>query len=63
MLNVELPKGWADYRILCLESHSDDVEIAYGGTILHVLKNHRVMARPGVLCCISKTSAVPFWRF
>lgn len=35
MLPIQLsPKGKAKYQILCLGSHSDDIEIGCGGTIL-----------------------------
>jgi LmbE family N-acetylglucosaminyl deacetylase len=31
----------SDYRILCLGSHSDDIEIGCGGTILQLLDRHK----------------------
>lgn len=41
MLNVQLAKTNAPlYRILCLGSHCDDIEIGCGGTILRLLEQH-----------------------
>lgn len=42
MLRLSFPnKRAARYRILCLGSHCDDIEIGCGGTILRLLKQHR----------------------
>jgi LmbE family N-acetylglucosaminyl deacetylase len=41
MLKAQLPKtAGSNYRILCLGSHCDDIEIGCGGTILHLLAEH-----------------------
>ena len=43
MLNLDLcmKKKGSGYRILCLGSHCDDIEIGCGGTILKLLKRYR----------------------
>ncbi len=42
MLALNLPQnGTAPLRILCLGSHSDDIEIGCGGTILQLLSSNR----------------------
>jgi LmbE family N-acetylglucosaminyl deacetylase len=41
MLKAQFSKaGGSDYRILCLGSHCDDIEIGCGGTILRLLAQH-----------------------
>ena len=41
MLALNLPPiGSASFKILCLGSHSDDIEIGCGGTILRLLASH-----------------------
>lgn len=41
MLALELPSPSAPLKILCLGSHSDDIEIGCGGTILRLLSQNR----------------------
>jgi LmbE family N-acetylglucosaminyl deacetylase len=41
MLALELPSISAPLKILCLGSHSDDIEIGCGGTILRLLSQNR----------------------
>jgi len=41
MLALELPSTSAPLKILCLGSHSDDIEIGCGGTILRLLSQNR----------------------
>jgi LmbE family N-acetylglucosaminyl deacetylase len=42
MLPLQLTKrSGANYRILCLGAHSDDIEIGCGGSILELLQRHR----------------------
>jgi LmbE family N-acetylglucosaminyl deacetylase len=42
MLSLQLPPQQASpFKILCLGSHSDDIEIGCGGTILHTLSQNR----------------------
>ena len=41
MLRMQLAKpAGSVYRILCLGSHCDDIEIGCGGTILRLLEEH-----------------------
>jgi LmbE family N-acetylglucosaminyl deacetylase len=41
MLKLQLPKAaGTNFRILCLGSHCDDIEIGCGGTILRLLAEH-----------------------
>jgi LmbE family N-acetylglucosaminyl deacetylase len=41
MLKAQLPEAaGSNFRILCLGSHCDDIEIGCGGTILHLLAEH-----------------------
>ena len=41
MLNVSLGRsGGAPRRVLCLGSHSDDLEIGCGGTLLKLIESH-----------------------
>jgi LmbE family N-acetylglucosaminyl deacetylase len=35
------PKGDAPFRLLCLGSHCDDIEIGCGGTVRTLIRNHR----------------------
>jgi LmbE family N-acetylglucosaminyl deacetylase len=42
MLPLHLPQNSTKpLKVLCLGSHSDDIEIGCGGTILHLLSTHR----------------------
>lgn len=42
MLTLDLTKrGKTDIKILCLGSHSDDIEIGCGGTVLKLIERHR----------------------
>jgi LmbE family N-acetylglucosaminyl deacetylase len=45
MLNLQMGKPAGElYRILCLGSHCDDIEIGCGGTILRLLEQHANIA-------------------
>jgi LmbE family N-acetylglucosaminyl deacetylase len=44
MLNLQLPRRGAGYRILCLGAHCDDIEIGCGGTLLRLLNNNPAAA-------------------
>jgi LmbE family N-acetylglucosaminyl deacetylase len=42
LLTLDLTKrGKSDIKILCLGSHSDDIEIGCGGTVLRLIERHR----------------------